>query len=385
MKDELKCVDKKELILSQETQAIYDKENDLHHIYVNEEANFEQNNLLVQSKKKLLLLATGGTIASGQGENGLEPEYTIADILKITRTQADYYDLDAKDILSLDSSNIQPEEWKIIAQAINDNVDAYDGIIVTHGTDTMAYTTSIISFMLQGIKIPVVFTGSQIPVTEALSDANLNLATALAMAASGIAGVFLAFGGMIILGTRAVKTHTSRFRAFDSINKDPFAIIDAGGINFNKYELLMLEERNKIKQYSAKLDLCPEVFLLKLIPGMKPEIFDLLLDMDYKGLVIEAFGIGGIHSLHRDLLKGLEKVLSHNIPVIVTSQCLYEHSDFSLYATGRKLLEAGAIEAFDMTTEAAVTKLIWALGQGMNMEECKKLFATDLVGEMSGR
>lgn len=373
--------DNSDKIFSQDARSIYDEIHDVHKIRssTNESISNEAEN----RKKRLLLLATGGTIASGQGKDGLEPEYTIDDILKITVTQADYYDLDARDILSLDSSNIQPEEWQIIARAIDENASMYDGIVVTHGTDTMAYTASIISFMLQGLKIPVVFTGSQIPITEALTDAHLNLASALAMAASSVPGVFLAFGGMIILGTRAVKTHTSRFRAFDSINREPFAVIDSVGINFNQNELNYLKERNSDRDYLARFDLCPEVFLLKLIPGMKPEILDYLIEAGYRGLVIEAFGIGGIHSLHRDLLKALERVLAKGIPVIVTSQCLYEKSDFSLYATGRKLLEAGAIEAFDMTTEAAVTKLIWCLGQGMDMFECRRVFNLDLVGEIS--
>ncbi|MDO5733005.1 MAG: asparaginase [Eubacteriales bacterium] len=341
-----------------------------------------RNTVAAESRKKLLLLATGGTIASAEGAEGLEPEYSIEDVLHLLNAPLDFYDIEARDILSLDSSNIQPEEWRIIAEAIVQDIDHYDGIVITHGTDTMAYTASVLSFMLQGLPIPIVLTGAQRPITEVLSDASTNLLTAFAMAASGLPGVFLAFGGEVILGSRAVKTHTSRFQAFESVNLPAVARIDTRGLHFNSQILPYLRSLHADRPFEARLDLCTDVFLLKLTPGMRPELFDHLLAMEYKGLVIEAFGIGGIHFLHRDLIQGLEKLLQQGIPVVVTSQCLYEHTDFSLYATGRKLLEKGAIEAFDMTSEAAVTKLIWALGQKEDIDYCRMIFDRDLAGEV---
>ncbi len=342
-----------------------------------------QTSSQTQTQKRLLLLATGGTIASKEAGDGLEPGYSIQDLLSFLRPQSDYYAIDAKDILALDSSNMQPEDWIFIAEQIRNHVDRYDGIVITHGTDTMAYTASILSFMLQGIPIPVVLTGSQRPIDEALTDARMNLDAAFSMAASAVPGVFLAFGNKIILGSRAVKTHTTQFSAFESINIAPLARIDSRGLFFDPNILTYVKAlHEKQAGFKPQISLCPDVFLLKIVPGLNPNIFKHLLEMGIKGLVIEAFGIGGIQQLHRDLIPGLEICIQAEVPVVVTSQCLYEHSDFSLYATGRKLLKKGVIEAFDMTSEAAVTKLMWALAQNQGIEGCRRLFAQDLVGEI---
>ena len=168
-------------------------------------------------KKKLLVLATGGTIASKKGSEGLEPDLSIDKIINMVCGLSDYYDITAKDILNLDSSNIQPEEWQFIAKNIDREYKNYDGIVITHGTDTMAYTASALSYMLQGIPIPVVLTGSQLPVLHPLTDAISNLGAALAFAASGIGGIYLAFNRKIILGCRAVKVRTTNFDAFESV------------------------------------------------------------------------------------------------------------------------------------------------------------------------
>ncbi len=329
-------------------------------------------------KNKILVLATGGTIASEAGANGLEPAIGAGGLLPYLVGVAENYEITTKDILHLDSSNIQPEEWVIIARSVYEHHKDYDGIIITHGTDTMAYTASILSYMLRNLPIPVVLTGSQLPMSHPLTDAADNMRYAFAMAASGTPGVFVSFNRKIILGCRAVKVRTTGFDAFESVNCKNVALIDSNGLNIN--EKLV---RKPVGECELLDSLCPDVFLIKLTPGLKPEIFDVLLQMNYKGIVIEAFGAGGLHFINRDLISKLAKMVEHGISVVVSSQCLYERSDLSIYQVGKLALEKGVISAYDMTTEAAVTKLIWALGQTENPAEIKKIFETNYNGEIT--
>lgn len=327
--------------------------------------------------KKLLMLTTGGTISSIESESGLVPSSADTILKQMGIEQSHEFSLDVKEILLLDSSNIQPEEWNIIATAIYENMYNYDGIIVTHGTDTMAYSTSMVSFMVQNPSIPVVFTGSQLPIGNFLTDAITNLRSAFAMALSGVPGIFVAFDRKIILGTRAVKVRTTSFNAFESINLKYAGTVDSNGLSLNHYVIPSYEKEpifnNKINS---------DVFLLKLTPGTNPHIIDILIESKVSGVVIEAFGAGGIQFVRRDFIEKLHNAYKHGIPVVVCSQCLYESSNFNIYQVGKKALSAGVIEAFDMTTEAAVTKLMWALGQTNNISEIKKIFETNYAGEI---
>ena len=181
--------------------------------------------------KHILLLTTGGTIASRPTDEGLAPGMDGEDLARRIPFLTDSYTVTVRDILHLDSSNIQPEEWQLIARAVYAERAGYDGIVVTHGTDTMAYTASMLSFMLRGIPIPVVLTGSQLPIEHPLTDALENLRIAFAMACSGAAGVFVAFDRKVILGCRAVKTRTKDFDAFESVNWPLVGNVDAGGLH----------------------------------------------------------------------------------------------------------------------------------------------------------
>ena len=284
-------------------------------------------------KKKILVLATGGTIASEVGKDGLEPALCAGNFLPYMVGVAENYEITTRDILHLDSSNIQPEEWVLIARSVYDQYKYYDGIIITHGTDTMAYTASILSFMLRNIPIPVVLTGSQLPLSHPLTDATDNLRYAFAMAASGIGGGFFAFDRKIILGSRAVKVRTTGFDAFESVNYPYVAQFDSNGLRVNEH--ILKKPDGPCELYDS---LCADVFLIKLTPGLNPQIFDVLLQMNYKGIVIEAFGAGGIHFVHRNLIEKLQEVAEHGIPVVVSSQCLYERSDLSIYQVGQMAL-----------------------------------------------
>lgn len=330
----------------------------------------------MSDKKKILLLTTGGTIASMPGGEGLEPQRSEVMELALEQLRS-YYEIIVDDVMCLDSSNMTPEEWQLIAHHIFEKRQGFDGIVVSHGTDTMAYTASAVTFMLPDIDLPVVFTGSQLPLADMLSDGPGNLRTAFAMAASGCPGVFLAFDRKVMLGCRAVKVRASGFSAFESVNARYAATVTNQGL---------VVDRSVLPRRKGEARFCPEinqnVFLLKLTPGLNPAVFDVLAAMGYKGIVVEAFGLGGMNVLHKGL-RGIRRAVEDGISVVVTTQCLYDSSNLQVYQVGSKLLELGVIQARDMTSEAAMTKLMWAIGQEMEPEGICKLFAQNLAGEIS--
>ena len=327
-------------------------------------------------KKKILLLTTGGTIASLPGGDGLEPHRSQVMERELNQLRT-YYDITVDDVMCLDSSNIRPEEWQLIACRIFEERRGYDGIVVSHGTDTMAYTASAVTFMLPNIDLPVVFTGSQLPLADMLSDGPDNLRTAFAMAASGCPGVFLAFDRKVMLGCRAVKVRASGFSAFESVNARYAAQVSNRGL---VVDLRGLPE--SLGEPAFRPEISQSVFLLKLTPGLNPAIFEMLAAMGYRGIVIEAFGLGGVNVLHRGL-RGIRRAVEDGVSVVVTTQCLYDSANLEVYQVGSKLLELGVIQGRDMTSEAAMTKLMWAIGQGMNPEEIADLFQKNLAGEVS--
>lgn len=330
----------------------------------------------MDTKKKILLLTTGGTIASLPGGDGLEPQRS--DVMERELNQLrTYYDIRVQDVICLDSSNIRPEEWQLLARRIFEERVGYDGIVVSHGTDTMAYTASAVTFMLPGIDLPVVFTGSQLPLADMLSDGPDNLRTAFAMAAAGHPGVFLAFDRKVMLGCRAVKVRASGFSAFESVNARYAAQVSNLGL---------VVDSQVLPKETGEPRLCPEisqnVFLLKLTPGLNPSIFEMLAAMGYRGIVIEAFGLGGVNVLHKGL-RGIRRAVEDGISVVVTTQCLYDSANLEVYQVGNKLLELGVIQGRDMTSEVAMTKLMWAIGQGMSQTEIGALFQKNLAGEVT--
>lgn len=329
--------------------------------------------------KKILLISTGGTISSVESEKGLIPGISADELLKYVDFKDKSVEIKTQNLFSMDSSNIQPEEWKVIATEVHNALTIYDGVIVTHGTDTMAYTSSMLSFMLQNLNKPVILTGSQLSITETGTDAIINLKDAINFVLSEAKGVFVVFGGKVILGCRAVKIKTLSFDAFESIN----ALCQPQEVENSWFKENPIKEIIYKSQNILDINIDVNVFLLKLVPGTNPAIFKSLIQLGYRGVVIEAFGLGGVHYLRRDLTKEIENLIREGIAVVITSQCLYECSNLQVYEVGRMLWDMNVICAYDMTSEAAITKLMWVLGQTADLNKVKQMMLTNYCGEIN--
>ena len=327
--------------------------------------------------KKILLINTGGTFSSRPRECGLSPELTSGDICALLGGVDSALSIEAEDYCSLDSSNITPDDWCRLALRIGEKADSFDGVVLIHGTDTMAYTSSMLSFMLRNIPIPVVVTGSQVPLGVPMSDAADNLRCALQMAASGYGGVFVAFDRKIMLGCRTSKVRTASFNAFESINYPCIGEVNAFGLQ------LRLKQPPAGLPFQVQVKYSDRIAVLKLFPGMNPDMIRCLQERGCEGIYIEGFGLGGVPFLKNDFTAEIRRASQSGLPVLVGSQCRYEGSSLNVYETGRKILECGGIPVHDMTCEAVVTKLMWGLGQTKKREAIRQLFWQNIVQEVS--
>ncbi len=287
--------------------------------------------------------------------------------------------IEIEDFCSLDSANIFPEDWSVLAKHISDVRNSYDGIVIIHGTDTLAYTSSMLSFMLRNINIPVVLTGSQLSIINPVADAMENCRCAIHMAASGIAGVFVAFNRKVMLGCRASKVRSLSFDAFESINYPNIAKISSLGMKIDKSAVPV---RTGIFHLSNSYS--EKVTMVKMFPGIRRSFFESLAEQGYKGLYIEAYGIGGMPFLKHDFISTLDHLIKGGMTVVVGTQCRYEGSKMDVYETGRRTLEIGALEAHDMTSEAALTKLMWILGMTEDPSEIRDYYSINIAGEIEG-
>jgi len=329
----------------------------------------------MEQKKKILLIATGGTIASKETENGLAPSVSSHDLCQSVPETASFCELDAIQLFNIDSTNIQPEHWLQIARTIEAHFDAYDGFVITHGTDTMAYTAAAMSYLIQNPGKPIILTGSQKPLLDPITDAKKNLADSLRFACGEENdGVFLVFSGEAILGTRAKKIRSKSYAAFSSINYPVAAFID--GKRIVRYTR-PLHEKSAPRFYH---ELTPKVFLLKLIPGMDPDILDYVGDR-YDAVVIESYGVGGLPFVdERNFLEKLENLTNKGCIVVLATQVLQEGSDVSVYEVGNAVISRyHVLQAYDMTIEAVVAKLMWLLPQKKDYDAFRAAFYTPVA------
>ena len=319
------------------------------------------------AKKRILLLTTGGTIASVPGGEGLEPRRSEVMERELEQLRT-YYDISVKDVICLDSSNIRPEEWQLIARHIFEDRAGYDGIVVSHGTDTMAYTAAALSYLIQGSPKPIVLTGAQKPIWFDGTDSKRNLTDAFLYACRGCGGVQIVFNGKVILGTRARKTCSKSYHAFSSVNYPDLAVVQDG-------RLLQYMRCTCYPRPVFYNTLDDRVSLLKLIPGTSSQLIDFMLDR-HDGLIIESFGVGGLPEYQgSEFYDAVRRGVERGKIVVMTTQVPNEGSDLTVYHVGGHLKQTlRLLEAYDMTTEAAVAKLMWIMGQTHDFAEAEKLF-----------
>ncbi len=316
-------------------------------------------------KKRILMITTGGTIASQKTEDGLAPELSAEELLTYVPVVAELCHVDTLSLFNLDSTNVTPRHWERLSRALEEHYDAYDGFVICHGTDTLAYTAAALSYMVQDSPKPIVITGSQKPIHMDVTDAKTNLLDSFRYAVDDASQrVSIVFDGKVIVGTRARKERAKSYNAFSSLNY-PFAAVIQDGM-LVRY----LNEPRTEGPVRFCHTLRDSVCTLKLTPGLKPDILSYLF-AHYDGIVIESFGVGGVPtSLVETFYEEMEKWAPQGKFVVVTTQVANEGSHMTVYEVGKRIKrDLRLIESYDMTFEATLTKMMWLMGEGVTDPE----------------
>jgi len=329
------------------------------------------------SKKRVLMIHTGGTLGMDlKGEPGDAGRFKER-LMNFAPRIFEMAHVEVEILFNKDSSNIRPNDWVRIAQEINDNINDWDAFVVVHGTDTMAFTASALSFMLENTPKPVILTGSQRPITDPRSDAPRNLLNAVELAVEGrINEVCIFFDSLLIRGNRAKKISIPSFGAFESPNLAPLAKIGAT----TEYGVSGSSTRPHFN-FDPRIE--TRVVSMSLFPGFDVEPFFYLAEKNIKGLVLQAFGPGDIPMGEGSIAHLIRHLTERGIPTVICSQSIYGRVDLTLYETGRAALHAGAISAQDMTWEAALAKMMCLLGRGHSMQTFRTQFLHSVAGELS--
>ncbi|WP_294154017.1 asparaginase [uncultured Selenomonas sp.] len=311
-------------------------------------------------KKHICVLATGGTIASRPTPNGLMPALSGEDILAMVPDLRARCDIDCVQLLQLDSTNLQPEHWIRMARAVAERRTQYDAFVITHGTDTMAYSAAALHYMLENIDRPVVLTGSQLPAGVPGTDAEQNLLTAFHAALGGRAGVYIAFGGRVMFGNDARKLCTMQLTAFGNINR-PLAGRFAGG------RLKWLAEASApAGTFRLHDQLDTRVGVLKIVPGLPPRMLEAFVDAGFRAVILEGYGLGGIPDQESPMnfLPAFQYAKDHGCRLVCTTQCTYDGVDMDSYEMGVRAQQLGVEPGGTLTTEALLCKLMIELAEG---------------------
>ena len=335
---------------------------------------------------KISILGTGGTIASriDYKTGAVNPAFSAEELYSIIPELSDYANINTELISNIASEQMNPEDWKNMAEKVIEKIkDENQGIIIGHGTDTMAYTSAALSFALVNCPIPVILTGAQRSTDRPSSDASLNMISSVIVASKNqLNGIYLAMHSSIEdnevsihCGTRVRKNHTSRRDAFQSIGIEPIAIVNQGNVTINKK---FNDDKNK---FEVKVNFDENVSLLKFHPGFNPKIIDSIVDSNAKGIILEGTGLGHVNSKCNSAIK---RAIDKGMFVGMTSQCLNGRIKMTVYSAGRDLLKLGVIPLEDMLPETALVKLMWAYGNYKD-EEIQKIMTTNIAGEFTER
>lgn len=314
------------------------------------------------------MITTGGTIASIPSNNGLIPKISGKDIISLMPELKNICTIDTLELLNIDSSNIAKKHYILMLDTLEKNYDNYDGFVITHGTDTMAYSSSMLACAIDNLSKPVVFTGSQLPLKAKATDAYRNLYDAFLAASDNVYGIFLAFNGDIHYGDSVKKVYSENFTGFLSINNKTAGKSDNNKIIWNK-----LYKNHNIKPVFNK-NISEKVFVLKMIPSLKPDIIDVLINMGYRAIIIEGYGAGGVPTAdcENNFIPALQKAIENNVAVVCATQCLYDGVHLDKYPAGILSEKYGAISSKNMTLEKTLAKLMLGIGNNMNLKELKK-------------
>lgn len=339
-----------------------------------------------EDKHDISIISTGGTVASvvDYKTGAVHPAFTADDLVRANPELLNHANINGKAILNILSENMKPEYWVKTARSIADEInDGAYGVVVAHGTDTMHYTSAALSFILD-TPVPIVFTGAQRSSDRPSSDAFMNLISSVVAANSDIAEVTLCMHAeeddsfcYLHRGSKVRKMHTTRRDTFRSINSLPIAKIRNGTLKLVDKNLEYKRRSNKEVILNDEIE--EKVAFIKSYPGIRADLIDYHIDKGYRGMVIEGTGLGHCPD---NLIPSLERAKEENIPVIMTSQCLYGLINMNVYSTGRKILDSGVISAYDMLPETAYVKLVWALGQSDNIEDVKMIMQANIAGEI---
>ncbi|MEM6735908.1 MAG: asparaginase [Bacteroidota bacterium] len=348
--------------------------------------NYKIVNITDEGKRSILIIYTGGTFGMIQNESGALTPFNFGkavDKIPVLRNLGLKLTVISFPV-PIDSSNIHIHDWKNLAYIIEENYSQYDGFVILHGTDTMAYSSSMLSFMLKGLNKPVIFTGAQIPIGSPRSDARENLIAALEIASAHKDGrpivdeVCLYFNYFLLRGNRSQKIRSSTFAAFESENYPALAEVGIE-IEFNKTALKKCDEESKLEVLSK---LNPNVALLKIFPGVTSHFVEsILLNQKTDGIVLESFGSGNTMKFDW-FLKCLEKAIKKNKTILNVSQCIGGKVVQGKYETSKMLDDIGVLSGGDITTEAALTKMMFVLGRETDKQKIKQLLTNSISGEM---
>lgn len=333
---------------------------------------------------RVCLITTGGTIASiyDPKTRALRPGLEVDALLSRLPEGMGNIEVIKRELFEMDSANAQPHHWQQIAAAAkqaSEEIRDLSGIVITHGTDTMTYSAAAVSFMVQDLGKPVVFTGAQVSASIPWSDGPRNLLDALRLAAFGDLGeTVIVFNGEIHRATRTKKVRVNSFDAFDTMDPSPLGLLARDIV---LYERCRRRNPSLIPRFDTKLD--DRVFLLKVFPGLPPQVLSRIVDMGYHGIVIEGFGSGNIPTNENALTGGILQAIDQGCAVVISSQCAFGQADLSIYEVGRAAMEVGAMSAFDMTSEAALVKLAWILGHTHESDRVREMMGINYVDEMN--
>ena len=307
-------------------------------------------------KKKICLIATGGTIASVETPEGMKPLLDGKELLAKVPELESLGVIDIVELMQLDSTNIQPKDWIQMAQAIEERYADYDGFIITHGTDTMAHSAAALYYMLENLQKPVIFTGSQLSLVEEGSDAPANLLLAMYGAVSSVPGVYLAFHNKLMQGNAAKKLCTENFDGFYSINVPDVAVLEDGKIKWNISSDFIEPE----KEFKINTAIDTNVAVFEVFPGFNTDIIRMVVDSGCKGIVLKGYGAGNVPSEEsgNSFLPAIDYAVEKGVKVVLTTQCIYDGTDLERYEVGASALRHGVISGGDLTVEAILAKLM---------------------------